>query len=207
MKKSIYEIDRVGRFQKRAFDILFSTLVLVVLSPLFVITAVLIKIDSPGAILYCPKRVGRNGKVFRMYKFRSMSVDNSHGHEIKSTVQGDNRITRVGQVIRKYSIDELPQFLNVLLGDMSVVGPRPHRCYLHKTLADCVPNYLIRENVKPGITGWAQVNGWRGPTDTAEQRNERTRHDLWYIENWSFKTDIKIIINTIVDVKVHQAAF
>jgi putative colanic acid biosynthesis UDP-glucose lipid carrier transferase len=124
-----------------------------------------------------------------------------------STQVNDVRITRVGRVLRKYSIDELPQFINVLLGQMSVVGPRPHRRVLNRQLQENVYHYMLRQYVKPGITGWAQVNGWRGPTDTEEQKRQRTLHDLWYIENWSFRLDLKIVLLTIVSGKAHKAAF
>jgi lipopolysaccharide/colanic/teichoic acid biosynthesis glycosyltransferase len=113
----------------------------------------------------------------------------------------------LGKVLRKYSLDELPQFFNVILGNMSVVGPRPHRRFLNRQLQENVYHYMLRQYVKPGLTGWAQVNGWRGPTDTEEQKRQRTLHDLWYIENWSFWLDMKIIFLTIFSPKVHKSAF
>ena len=124
-----------------------------------------------------------------------------------STQKNDERITRVGRIIRKYSLDELPQFFNVLMGDMSVVGPRPHRIFLNQVMQKEVDNYMIRHYLKPGITGWAQVNGWRGPTDTEEQKNGRTEHDLWYVENWTPLLDVKIIYLTIFGEKTFKTAF
>jgi lipopolysaccharide/colanic/teichoic acid biosynthesis glycosyltransferase len=124
-----------------------------------------------------------------------------------STKENDPRVTRLGTVLRKYSLDEFPQFINVLLGDMSVVGPRPHRRFLDQQLQECVYRYMVRHYVKPGITGWAQVNGWRGPTDTEEQKSQRTLHDLWYLENWSLWLDVKIIYMTLFNRKTHMRAF
>ena len=192
---------------KRIFDILFSSILLILLSPIFLIVSILIKMDSKGPILYKPIRIGRNGKEFEMYKFRSMKAnDPAHGSK-HSTLTNDPRITKIGAIIRKTSIDELPQFLNVFLGQMSVVGPRPHRGYLNKELQTQVENYMLRHYLKPGITGWAQVNGWRGPTDTIEQKKNRTLHDLYYVENWTFWFDMQIIWLTIFGKKTHKYAF
>jgi len=182
---------------KRSFDILFSLMVIVTLSPVFLVIAILIKRDSGGPILYKPVRVGLGGKEFKCWKFRSMMVDASLDHGKKSTVQNDPRITKLGSTLRKFSLDELPQFFNVLIGNMSVVGPRPHRTFLNEDMQNKVEGYMLRHYIKPGITGWAQVNGWRGPTSTVEQKLERTRHDLWYIENWNFWIDLRIILMTL----------
>ncbi|MBS9524248.1 undecaprenyl-phosphate glucose phosphotransferase [Litoribacter ruber] len=190
---------------KEFFDLFFSTMALIFLSPLLLIVAALIKLDSPGPILYCPLRIGKNGKPFRVFKFRTMKECDATGN--KSTQENDPRITRVGKYLRKYSIDELPQFLNVFFGDMSVVGPRPHRSQLNQQFQESTEQYMLRHYFKPGITGWAQVNGWRGPTNTLEQKQQRTSHDLWYIENWSFILDIKIIYMTIFGKKTHSSAF
>ncbi|WP_308990362.1 undecaprenyl-phosphate glucose phosphotransferase [Mariniflexile litorale] len=192
---------------KRIFDVLFSFVVLFLLSPLFIIVAILIKMDSKGPVLYKPIRIGRNGREFEMYKFRSMKENDSVRGGKSSTKLNDSRITKMGAIIRKTSIDELPQFLNVFLGQMSVVGPRPHRGYLNKELQNQVKNYMLRHYLKPGITGWAQVNGWRGPTDTIEQKTNRTIFDLYYVENWSFWFDIQIIWLTIFGKKTHNSAF
>lgn len=192
---------------KRIFDVVFSGIVLLILSPLFLIIAILIKLESAGPIFYMPIRIGRDGKEFKMYKFRSMRTNDSVYGGTKSTQINDPRITKIGNFIRKTSIDELPQFVNVLFGDMSVVGPRPHRSFLDQQLQSQVEGYMLRHYLKPGITGWAQVNGWRGPTDTEEQRIQRTNHDLHYLENWTFALDIKIIWLTIFGAKTHQTAY
>jgi putative colanic acid biosynthesis UDP-glucose lipid carrier transferase len=124
-----------------------------------------------------------------------------------STVKDDPRITRIGKILRKYNLDELPQFFNVFLGDMSIVGPRPHRHFLNQQMKEHIEKYMIRHYFRPGITGWAQVNGWRGPTETEEQISQRTAHDLWYIENWSFLLDLKIVWMTLFSRKSRLNAF
>jgi len=196
-----------SRCCKRLFDIAFSMVALILISPVMALVALAIRIESKGSIFYEPVRLGRAGKEFKLYKFRSMSVCDSSLAGINSTQKDDERITRVGRFIRKYSLDELPQFLNVLRGDMSVVGPRPHRLWLNKDLQHKVHGYMMRHYVKPGITGWAQVNGWRGPTETRLQRYGRTLHDLWYIENWTFLLDLWIIFLTVFGVKTRKNAF
>jgi len=182
---------------KRLFDFCFASIVLMILAPVYLIIGVLILLDSKGPIYYAPHRKGEAGKTFKCYKFRTMSVNDNPINGTKSTVVDDPRITRIGRILRKNDLDELPQFFNVLKGDMSVVGPRPHRTNLQNVFIKSVNDYMVRSYVKPGITGWAQVNGWRGPTETAEQKEERTKHGLWYIENWSFWLDLKVIFRTI----------
>jgi Undecaprenyl-phosphate glucose phosphotransferase len=199
--------EKYALLMKNSFDKVFSAFALLLLSPLFLVLAILIKLDSPGPVFYCPMRVGRGGKAFKVYKFRSMRENDTASGGTLSTQQDDPRITKIGKIMRKYSLDELPQFFNVLVGNMSVVGPRPHRSFLNKEFQASVEKYMIRHYFKPGITGWAQVNGWRGPTDTKEQKDQRTRHDLWYIENWTFWLDIKIVYLTIFSKKVHKSAF
>ncbi len=199
--------DPLAFWVKNSFDKVFAFLALVALSPLFLVIALLIKLDSPGPLFYCPIRTGKAGKQFRIYKFRSMRCNDDESKGTLSTKQNDERITKVGKVLRKYSLDELPQFLNVLLGDMSVVGPRPHRNFLNKQFQISEKRYMVRHYFKPGITGWAQINGWRGPTETQEQKSQRTLHDLWYIENWTLWLDMKIIYLTIFGRKTHQGAF
>ncbi|HAP68267.1 MAG TPA: undecaprenyl-phosphate glucose phosphotransferase [Flavobacteriales bacterium] len=197
---SIREVTLDGLFNKalkRAFDLVFSSAVLLLLSPVFLAISLAVKLTSRGPIFYTPTRIGIGGAEFKCLKFRSMVVDNSPNHHLKSTAKNDPRITRIGSFLRNQSLDELPQFINVLLGEMSVVGPRPHRKALNIDMQNEVSGYMLRHYVKPGITGWAQVNGWRGPTETQEQRTERTLHDLWYIENWTFWLDIRIIVMTI----------
>ena len=189
-----------GLWAKRVADIVFALLGLVFLAPLLVMLALVIKGTSSGPVFFRQVREGRCGRLFRVYKFRSMSTDVSDWSGVRQTVEGDPRVTAVGRFMRKYSIDELPQLLNVLFGDMSLVGPRPHvpgmlaagTCY--RTL---VPYYGFRERVTPGITGWAQVNGPRGPTVDSRLAIARVNHDVAYIQNWSFWLDIKIIVLTI----------
>ncbi|MFD2247991.1 undecaprenyl-phosphate glucose phosphotransferase [Pontibacter ruber] len=192
---------------KNSFDKVFALFAMLLLSPLFLVLAVLIKLESPGPVFYCPIRIGKGGKPFKVFKFRSMRDNDAAFGGSLSTTKDDPRITKIGKLIRKYSIDELPQFVNVLLGNMSVVGPRPHRSYLNQQLQASEDKYMIRHYFKPGITGWAQVNGWRGPTETKEQKSQRTKHDIWYMENWSLLLDLKIIFMTIFNRKVHRSAF
>ena len=191
---------------KRLFDIIFATLVLIIFSPVFLLIGILIYLDNRGPIFYTPHRKGEANKTFKCYKFRTMSVCEDPLNGTKSTEVDDPRITKVGKFLRKLDLDELPQFFNVLKGEMSVIGPRPHRIHLQNDFRKSVQNYMVRSYVKPGITGWAQVNGWRGPTVTVEQKNERVHHDLWYIENWSFWLDIKIVFMTIFGTH-HKKAF
>lgn len=196
-----------GAVEKIVFDYIFSAIVILFLSPLLLIISALIKFDSPGPVFYCPTRIGRAGKSFKVIKFRTMYENDTLVGGTRSTQQDDPRITRVGKILRKYNLDELPQFLNVLLGEMSVVGPRPHRNFLNKQMKEHVDKYMLRHYFKPGITGWAQVNGWRGPTETETQISQRTAHDLWYIEYWSFMLDIKIIWMTVFSRKAYKNAF
>ncbi len=192
---------------KRMFDIVFSTLVLVILSPVLFVIAMLIIMDAKGPVFYKPVRVGKGGQQFTCLKFRTMVVTEDPLNNNKSTTKGDDRITRIGRFLRKYNLDELPQFWNVLENSMSVVGPRPHRTFLNNQMQEKVDGYMVRHYIKPGITGWAQINGWRGPTETEEQRTQRTKHDLWYIEHWSFWLDIEIILRTILDRNARKNAF
>jgi len=179
-------------FLKRAFDIAFSMLVLVLLSPIMAVIALTIRLSSPGPVLFRQERVGLNGKAFQMYKFRSMRIGESNESDTSWTVKGDPRCTPIGSFLRKTSLDELPQFFNVLKGDMSVVGPRPERPHFVKTFLSEISHYDTRHRLKVGITGWAQVNGWRG--DTSIQR--RFEFDLYYLQNWSLWLDIRIIFMT-----------
>ncbi|MEO5995235.1 MAG: undecaprenyl-phosphate glucose phosphotransferase [Chitinophagaceae bacterium] len=201
-------LDRLRlAFLKQVFDFIFSLMVIIFLAPVFVILAIVIKLESPGPVFYCPIRMGQGGRSFKVFKFRSMFQNDAATGGKMSTKKNDERITRVGRIIRKYSLDELPQFFNVLMGDMSVVGPRPHRIFLNQVMQKEVDNYMIRHYLKPGITGWAQVNGWRGPTDTEKQKHGRTEHDLWYVENWTPFLDAKIIYLTIFGEKTFKTAF
>ncbi len=177
---------------KRGFDIIASFLGLILLSPLLVSTAVGIKLTSPGPVIYKQVRIGKNRQEFIMYKFRSMRTENNADTTTWGT-KSDNRRTRFGAFLRKFSIDELPQLYNVLKGDMSLVGPRPERPFFVEQFRDEVPLYMLKHLVRPGITGWAQINGWRGDTSILE----RIKCDMYYIENWSFLLDIKILLITV----------
>jgi putative colanic acid biosynthesis UDP-glucose lipid carrier transferase len=183
---------------KRAFDVFFSSLFLVTLYPvLYTILAVLIKISSRGPVIFKQARTGIYGKEFDCYKFRSM-VMNDLADE-KQAEKSDPRTTRIGRFLRRSNLDELPQFYNVLRGDMSVVGPRPHMLKHTELYSAIIDKYMVRHLVKPGITGWAQVNGYRGETKTMEQMEGRVRNDVWYLENWTFLLDLKIILVTVLN--------
>jgi len=199
--------DYPNRFWKRAFDIVFSFTALLALLPVFLLIAILIKLDSKGPIFYKPTRLGVNNRPFVVYKFRSMRQSDEANTGTKSTVENDERITKLGKFLRKANLDELPQLINVLKNEMSIVGPRPHRVYLNQKLKEKMGSYMVRHFVKPGITGWAQVNGWRGPTETKLQYQGRTLHDLWYVENWSFLLDIYIVFLTVFGTKVKKNAY
>ncbi len=177
---------------KRLMDIVGATVGLILLSPLMILTAIAIKLESPGPVFYVQERMGLDARPFKMLKFRSMYVDAERDGP-GWTRPGDPRVTRVGRIIRKYSIDELPQLINVLMGDMSLVGPRPERPVYVEQFRQSIPRYMERHREKAGLTGWAQIHGLRGDTSIAE----RTKYDLWYIENWSLWLDIKIIIRTL----------
>lgn len=187
-----------NRFKKRIFDIVFSSLAIIfVLSWLYPILGLIIKIQSPGPILFKQKRDGRNNQTFYCYKFRSMKMNNES--DTRQATKNDDRITPIGRFIRRTSLDELPQFFNVLLGDMSVVGPRPHPLSLTKQYREIIDQYMVRHFLKSGITGWAQVNGFRGETKDPELMRKRVEHDVWYLENWSVMLDVRIIIQTVIN--------
>lgn len=177
---------------KRAFDIVGSLLLLILFSPLMLVTAIAIKIDSPGPVFFRQRRVGLHKKYFYMLKFRSMYVNKSS--DTAWSEKTDSRRTQVGKFIRKYSIDELPQLFNVLIGEMSLVGPRPEIPFFVRQFKKTVPLYLVRQQVRPGMTGWAQVHGLRGDTSI----EKRVQYDIWYIENWSMLLDIRILFLTLL---------
>ncbi|MGN1457110.1 MAG: undecaprenyl-phosphate glucose phosphotransferase [Acutalibacteraceae bacterium] len=179
-------------FIKRVFDIVIASVMLIVLSPLMAVVAIIIKATSPGHIIFKQERVGLGRKPFIMYKFRSMREDTEG--DLSMTEKNDPRCTKIGHFIRKYSIDELPQLLNVLKGDMSLVGPRPEIPFYVQQFRKSVPLYMVKHYVKPGMTGWAQVNGLRGNDTSIE---ERIKYDIYYIENWSVAFDIKILFKTL----------
>lgn len=199
--------NHLNRIFKRSFDLVVSIFALFITSPIFLIVSLLIKLTSKGPVLFIPTRIGLNRNKFKMYKFRSMFITPPDICHTQSTIENDCRITPVGKFIRKWNIDELPQFINVLKGEMSVIGPRPHRVNLDEEFINEVYNYRIRQSVKPGITGWAQVNGYRGPTDTTDRKNGRVEHDLYYVENWSPWLDIKIVFLTLFGRRVRKNAF
>jgi len=188
--------DFINRFTKRVFDLIFSLLTIVfVLSWLYPIIAVLIKLSSKGPVLFKQSRSGVNNEEFLCYKFRSMTI--SEEADTKQATKGDVRITKIGAFLRKSSLDEFPQFFNVFMGDMSTVGPRPHMLKHTEEYSDLIQKYMVRQLVKPGITGAAQVKGYRGETKELEDMEGRVRLDVWYIENWSLSLDINIIFHTV----------
>jgi len=188
---------------KRTIDLVASAAVMVFLSPLMLLIALLVRLDSPGPVFYAQERMGLDAKPFQMLKFRSMRADAEERSGPVWATKDDPRKTRFGSFIRKHSLDELPQFINVLVGEMSLVGPRPERPVFVEQFRQIVPRYMERHKEKAGITGWAQVNGLRGDTSIIE----RTKYDLWYIENWSLLLDIKIIIRTIFGIFKDQNAY
>jgi putative colanic acid biosysnthesis UDP-glucose lipid carrier transferase len=187
------------RVAKRCIDVLFAGIALTVLVPLLAAVAVAIKIDSPGPILFRQKRCGFNGRCFQIRKFRTMSVLED-GPSIEQAHSADKRVTRLGTWLRRTSIDELPQLVNVLDGSMSLVGPRPHALAHDNQFDKIARNYAFRRRVKPGLTGWAQVNGCRGPTPTLASIERRVEYDLWYIDNWSLRLDFAILLQTPVEI-------
>ncbi|MGH2575373.1 MAG: undecaprenyl-phosphate glucose phosphotransferase, partial [Ignavibacteria bacterium] len=193
-----------NRILKRAFDFVFALFILILTSPLFIITALLVKLTSKGPVFYYQERVSFAGKKFNMIKFRSMIPDAEKQTGVVMASKRDERYTPVGEFIRKFSFDELPQFINVLKGEMSIVGPRPEREHFINLMKDKIPKYLERHRVKCGITGWAQVNGFRGVDTSLEKRIE---YDIYYIENWSIIFDLKIIIKTLREVLFSKEAF
>lgn len=185
------------RFAKRTFDLLCSILFLVFVFPiLYIVLGTLIKLSSPGPVLFKQKRSGLNGKEFYCYKFRSMKV-NVNADELQAT-QDDPRKTRIGNFMRRTNIDEFPQFINVFKGDMSMVGPRPHMLKHTEEYRQLIDKYMVRHFVRPGITGWAQVTGFRGETKELWQMEGRVKQDIWYIENWTFMLDLWIIFRTFI---------
>jgi exopolysaccharide biosynthesis polyprenyl glycosylphosphotransferase len=191
---------------KRAFDLIFATIGLIVLSPLYLVVSAAIKLDSPGPIFFHQTRHGFNNEEIRVLKFRSMTVMEDGGNFTQAAVN-DPRVTLVGRILRRTNIDELPQLINVLRGEMSIVGPRPHATAHNAFFNNRIAPFSRRHNVKPGITGWAQVNGFRGQTDTIEKMQRRIEHDLHYVDNWSFLFDIKIIVITLFSKQAYINAY
>lgn len=191
--------DMSNRTRKRVFDLLFSSVVIVfVLSWLYPILALIIKIQSPGPVLFKQQRGGRDNKPFWCYKFRSMRV-NKESDKLQAS-KGDSRITPIGKFMRRTSLDELPQFFNVFFGDMTVIGPRPHMVNQNEEYRKLIDKYMVRQFLKPGISGWAQVNGYRGETRDPKLMEKRVEHDIWYMENWSAMLDVRIVFLTVLNV-------
>jgi Undecaprenyl-phosphate glucose phosphotransferase len=194
------------RLLKRALDLVVASGAALLMMPFMLIVAALIKLDSPGPVLFRQVRHGFNNKAINVLKFRTMVAGHDEG-QFRQATRGDARITRVGRVLRRTNIDELPQLLNVIRGDMSLVGPRPHAVSHNQMFDGQIARLSRRHNVKPGITGWAQVNGLRGETDTIEKMRARIEHDLYYIDNWSFAFDLQILIKTVLSRKSYQNAY
>lgn len=187
----------VNGWLKRTEDIILSVLILTVIAVPMVILAIGVKLTSPGPIIFRQRRYGLDGQPIKVLKFRSMKVCDDGG-KIEQAKKGDSRITPFGAFLRRTSLDELPQFINVLLGEMSIVGPRPHAVAHNESYRKLIAGYMIRHKVPPGITGWAQVNGWRGETETLDKMEKRVEYDMWYIKNWSIWLDLIIIIKTVI---------
>jgi len=188
---------------KRIMDIVGSIFAIILFSPIMLVTAVLVKTTSSGPLIYKQERVGLHNQTFQMYKFRSMEVQSAKSEKKAWTVRNDPRVTKVGRIIRKTSIDELPQLFNILKGDMSLVGPRPERPFFVEKFREEIPRYMVKHQVRPGLTGWAQVNGFRGDTSI----KKRIEYDLYYIENWTMGLDIKILFLTFFKGFVNKNAY
>jgi putative colanic acid biosynthesis UDP-glucose lipid carrier transferase len=181
---------------KRLEDVVLALLILVLISPILLCIAIAVKLSSPGPVIFRQRRYGLDGEEILVYKFRSMRVTED-GDKIEQARKNDDRVTPLGRILRKTSMDELPQFVNVLQGRMSIVGPRPHAVAHNELYRGLIKSYMVRHKVKPGITGWAQVNGFRGETDSLEKMEGRIRCDLDYLRNWSLRLDLLIIARTI----------
>ena len=193
--------------KKEIFDRLFALNALIALAPVMLAIAIAVKLSSRGPVLFKQKRKGADGRVFTIYKFRSMRLHTEQKGTVRQATRNDPRVTKVGAFLRRTSLDELPQFYNVLRGDMSVVGPRPHALEHDDLYQKVVAGYINRYRIKPGITGWAQINGFRGETDRIEKMERRVEHDLYYLGHWSFALDMRIIGATIVAGLVHRNAY
>ncbi len=200
----LYPTERFAYvFLKRTLDMLASLAVLILFSPVYLLTAFLIKLTSDGSVFVAQERVGLNGKKFMMLKFRTMRSGGEHDPNTHWTTPNDSHVTPLGRWLRRSNLDELPQFLNVLKGDMSLVGPRPERPFFIERFRQEIPHYMLRHYVKCGITGWAQVNGWRGDTSI----RERLAHDLYYVQNWGLSLDLKILFLTVMKSFFHRNAY
>ncbi|WP_435607638.1 undecaprenyl-phosphate glucose phosphotransferase [Pseudomonas knackmussii] len=191
---------------KRMEDVILSALIMCLIAVPMLLISAAVKLSSPGPVFFRQKRYGIDGRPIEVWKFRSMRVM-ENGADVVQATRGDDRITPVGAFLRRTSLDELPQFINVLLGDMSIVGPRPHAVAHNEEYRGQISSYMLRHKVKPGITGWAQINGWRGETDTLDKMQKRIEHDLAYIHNWSLWWDLKIVFLTVFKGFVHKNAY
>ncbi|HHH5886309.1 TPA: undecaprenyl-phosphate glucose phosphotransferase [Escherichia coli] len=199
-------LSGINRVLKRLEDIVLSSLILLLISPVLCCIALAVKLSSPGPVIFRQTRYGMDGKPIMVWKFRSMKVM-ENDKVVTQATQNDPRVTRVGSFLRRTSLDELPQFINVFTGGMSIVGPRPHAVAHNEQYRSLIEGYMLRHKVKPGITGWAQINGWRGETDTLEKMEKRIEFDLEYIREWSLWFDIKIVFLTIFKGFVSKAAY
>jgi Undecaprenyl-phosphate glucose phosphotransferase len=193
--------------QKEVFDRVFALCALIAVAPILLACAIAVKVSSPGPVFFRQRRKGADGRVFTIYKFRTMRLHEQKQGVLEQATRDDPRITPVGGFLRRTSLDELPQFFNVLRGDMSVVGPRPHALEHDDLYQNIVSGYIHRYRIKPGITGWAQINGFRGETDRIEKMEGRVAHDLYYLRNWSFGLDVKIIVATVFKGLHHPNAY
>jgi len=201
---------RYGRWAKRTEDVVLGVLLLIAFSPLLLLIAIAIKVTSSGPILFQQQRRGRADVPFACYKFRTMYHDQRDINCATQTAHNDPRVTPVGRFLRRRSFDELPQLFNVLIGDMSLVGPRPHAVGMHLDgvpLPNVLDHYIFRYGMRPGMTGWAQVNGWRGIVDTHEKLEQRVAHDLYYIANWSLALDLRILAATFTCMLTDERAY
>jgi putative colanic acid biosynthesis UDP-glucose lipid carrier transferase len=196
----------VNSLIKRTSDLALASVILALIAPLMLAIAIGVRVTSPGPALFKQRRYGVDGREIVVYKFRTMTVLED-GATIRQATRDDPRVTRLGAFLRKYSLDELPQFINVLQGRMSVVGPRPHAVAHNELYRKLIKSYMIRHKVKPGITGWAQVNGFRGETWDIEKMKGRIEHDLAYLRNWSLRLDLQIVLKTVYVVFKRDAAY
>jgi putative colanic acid biosynthesis UDP-glucose lipid carrier transferase len=205
---SIYDspFRGAGGWLKRLEDLVLGSLIVLLIAPLLLLISLTVKLGSRGPIFFRQRRYGLNGREIRVLKFRSMTVCED-GPTIKQATKDDKRITPIGRFLRRTSLDELPQFLQVITGEMSIVGPRPHAVAHNEEYRALIHGYMLRHKVKPGITGWAQVNGWRGETDDIVKMEKRVQHDLEYIQNWHLLWDLKIILLTLVGTKKSHNAY
>jgi len=198
-------LTKAEQFCKRIVDLVLASSAIIMLAPMMIVVGAWIKMESRGSIFFVQRRSGFNGRTFRIFKFRTMTVMED-GPTLRQATRNDPRVTNVGRILRRTNIDELPQLFNVILGNMSLVGPRPHPLALNSEYENIIGKYAFRHHVKPGLTGWAQVNGLRGETQTVDLMSRRVEFDLWYINNWSLWLDFKILVRTLL-VGIQSAAY